>query len=398
MPPKKGKKGAEPEEKPILGRFGTSLKMGVVGLPNVGKSTFFNVLTKSEIAAENYPFCTIDANESRAPVPDERFNWLCEHWKPPSKIPAFLFVTDIAGLVKGAAEGQGLGNNFLSHIKAVDGIFHMVRAFDDPDVTHVEGEVDPIRDMTIIHEELRLKDAEFLTNEVGRQEKTVARSSDKQAKANFEILQKIHKFVVEDEKDARSGDWNGKEIEVLNELQLLTAKPMVYLVNLTQKDYLRQKNKWLPKIKEFVDSRMNPPDVIIPFSAQFELNLFDMPDDERAKYLDEVKVPTLLPKIIVQGFKTLNLQYFFTAGPDEVRAWTIRKGSKSPEAAGKIHSDMEKGFIMAEVMHYEDYKTAGSEAAVKAAGKYMQKGKDYIVQDGDIIVYKFNVTTQPKKK
>lgn len=394
MPPKK----EEEEEEPVLlGRFGTSLKMGIVGLPNVGKSTLFNVLTKSAVPAENYPFCTKDPNEARVAVPDARFDHLCDKFKPPSKVPAYLNVVDIAGLVKGAHEGQGLGNAFLSNIKACDGIFHCTRAFDDDEIIHVEGEVNPVRDLQIIDDELRLKDIEYMSALVTSTEKTVARAGTKEQKAELEVLKKILQFLV-DGHVIRRGQWSTDEIEVLNKQLLLTAKPVIYLVNMSDKDYARKKNKWLMKIKEWVDAHEARP-VIIPFSAAFESKLVELPDDAARKaFSDEMGVTTVLPKIVTTGFSALQLQYFFTAGEDEVRAWTIQRGTKAPQAAGKIHTDFEKGFIMAEVMAFEDFKEGGSEAAVKAAGKYRQQGKGYVVQDGDIIFFKFNAGAGLKKK
>ncbi|XP_057304293.1 obg-like ATPase 1 isoform X1 [Hydractinia symbiolongicarpus] len=378
MPPKK-----KQEEKTIslLGRFGTSLKVGIVGLPNVGKSTFFNVLTKSQASAENFPFCTIDPNENKVPVPDERYDFLCDFHKPASKVPAFLNVVDIAGLVEGANEGQGLGNAFLSHIKACDAIFQMLRAFDDEDITHVDGSIDPVRDLKTILKELRLKNDN---------EKKCIRGGDKKQAEEFKIVTKILKILEEDEKHLRFiNDWNSVEIEVLNRHLPITAKPMVYLVNLSEKDFIRKKNKWLAKIKQWIDEN-DPGAQLIPFSGAFELKAFEMEPEEFQKYCEEVKAQSVLPKIIKSGFNLLQLQYFFTAGKDEVKAWTIQKGTKAPQAAGKIHTDFEKGFIMAEVMKYDDFKEIGSEQAAKAAGKYRQEGKQYVVNDGDIIFFKFN--------
>ncbi|KAK7602483.1 hypothetical protein V9T40_008072 [Parthenolecanium corni] len=386
MPPKKAE---EPEKKPLIGRVGTNLKVGIVGVPNVGKSTFFNVLTKSQAAAENFPFCTIDPNENKVPVPDARFDYLVEYYKPVSKVPAFLNIVDIAGLVKGASEGQGLGNAFLSHIKACDAIFNLCRAFEDEDVTHVEGEVDPVRDLDIIAEELRLKDEEMMMSNLEKLERTVLRGGDKKLKPEYDILCKIKTLLVDEKKHIRFGEWNANEIEVLNKYLFITSKPALYLVNLSEKDYIKKKNKWLIKIKEWVDSH-DPGAIIIPFSGLFESKLADMPDDERQAYLNEHKTTSALDKIIVQGYKALQLQYFFTAGPDEVKAWTILKGTKAPQAAGRIHTDFEKGFIMAEVMKFDDFKSEGSENAVKAAGKYRQQGRNYVVDDGDIIYFKFN--------
>uniref|UniRef100_A0A4W4HCC0 Obg-like ATPase 1 n=1 Tax=Electrophorus electricus TaxID=8005 RepID=A0A4W4HCC0_ELEEL len=363
MPPKKTGDGPKPP--PLIGRFGTSLKIGIVGLPNVGKSTFFNVLTKSQAAAENFPFCTIDPNESRVPIPDERYDFLCQYHKPASKVPAFLSVVDIAGLVKGAHAGQGLGNAFLSHISSVPP---------------------------------RMKDEEMIGPIIDKLEKTAVRGGDKKLKPEYDIMCKIKSWVIDEKKHVRYyHEWNDKEIEVLNKYLFLTSKPMIYLVNLSEKDYIRKKNKWLVKIKEWVDGH-DPGALVIPFSGGFESKYQDMSDEEKQKFCEENKTQSVLTKIIKSGYSALQLEYFFTSGPDEVRAWTIRKGTKAPQAAGKIHTDFEKGFIMAEVMKYVDFKEEGTEAAVKAAGKYRQQGRNYIVEDGDIIFFKFNTPNQPKKK
>ncbi|CAB3386940.1 Hypothetical predicted protein [Cloeon dipterum] len=385
MAPKK----QDEERKPLIGRVGTNLRVGIVGIPNVGKSTFFNVLTKSQAAAENFPFCTIDPNESRVPVPDPRFNFLCDYHKPLSKVSAFLNVVDIAGLVKGASEGQGLGNAFLSHIKACDAVFHLCRAFDDPDVTHIEGEVNPVNDLDTIAEELRLKDEEQLMTQLDKLERVVVRGGDKKLKPEYDVLCKIKQILVDEKRHIRFGDWNAVEIEVLNRYLFLTSKPALYLVNLSEKDYIRKKNKWLIKIKEWVDKN-DPGAMIIPFSGVFESKVSEMNEDERQAYIKEHNATSVLDKIIVQGYKCLQLIYFFTAGPDEVKAWTIQKGTKAPQAAGRIHTDFEKGFIMAEVMHFDDFQNEGTEANCKAAGKYRQQGRNYVVEDGDIIFFKFN--------
>jgi len=388
MPPKK--KTDELEKPPLIGRIGTNLKIGIVGLPNVGKSTFFNCLTKSQAQAENFPFCTIDPNESRVPVPDKRWDFLCETYQPASKVPAFLNVVDIAGLVKGAHEGQGLGNAFLSNISACDAIYHVVRAFSDEDIVHVEGDVDPSRDLEIIHNELRLKDVDYLNKQFEPLERSVTRGGgDKKKKEEYECLKKV-KDTLEDKKWVRMNHWDAKEIEILNQHLFLTSKPVIYLVNLSEKDYCRRKNKWLLKIKEWVDANDKGATVIL-MSGALELQLLELEDQAaRDQLLKEKETQSALEKIIVTGYKALGLSYFFTAGKDEVKAWTIQKGTKAPGAAGRIHTDFEKGFIMAEVMAYDDFFENKSEAECKAAGKYKQKGRDYVVVDGDIIFFKFN--------
>ncbi|KAI9199854.1 P-loop containing nucleoside triphosphate hydrolase protein [Polychytrium aggregatum] len=407
MPPKK----AQTTEKILLGRPGNNLKMGIVGLPNVGKSSFFNAITNSSVPAENFPFCTIDPEESRVAVPDTRFDWLVEQYKPKSVVPAWLTIIDIAGLVKGAHEGQGLGNAFLSNIQAVDGIFHLCRAFDDADVIHVDGEINPVRDLQTIHEELRLKDEHFMEKQVSSRERDVQRLGrganlqDKAKIEEFAVIKKIYEWLSVEKKDIRDGDWTNKEVEIINSFYLLTAKPVVYLCNLSEKDYARKKNKWLPKIKAWIDEN-HPGDVLIPYSGIVEYNLSTMEaQDEKDQYLKDlqtkyeapVPVTSAFNKIIVTGYSALNLIYYFTAGPDEVRAWTIRRNTKAPQAAGVIHTDFEKAFIMAEVMKYEDLKEHATEAAVRAAGKYNQKGREYVVQDGDILYFKAGQVNEKKK-
>ncbi|XP_013856850.1 obg-like ATPase 1 isoform X2 [Austrofundulus limnaeus] len=271
-------------------------------------------------------------------------------------------------------------------------------AFEDEDIIHVEGTVDPVRDMEIIHEELRMKDEEMIGPIIDKLEKTAIRGGDKKLKPEYDVMCKIKSWVVDEKKHVRYyHDWNDKEIEVLNKYLFLTSKPMIYLVNLSEKDYIRRKNKWLVKIKEWVDSH-DPGALVIPFSGNLESQIQDMSNEEQQKYCTEHKTQSALSKIIKAGYAVLQLEYFFTAGPDEVRAWTIRKGTKAPQAAGKIHTDFERGFIMAEVMKFQDFKEEGSESAVKAAGKYRQQGRNYTVEDGDIIFFKFNAPNAPKKK
>ncbi|KAI0293786.1 P-loop containing nucleoside triphosphate hydrolase protein [Russula brevipes] len=390
MPPKKA---PVQEKKVLLGRPSNNLKIGIVGLPNVGKSSFFNVLSQSDLGkAANFPYATIDPEEARIPVPDPRFDWLCGLYKPASRVPAHLTCIDIAGLTAGASTGAGLGNAFLSHVRAVDGIFQVVRAFDDAEVIHVEGDVDPLRDMEIIQNELRLKDIEWVQKQLDALKKTgrsLGSSSlaDKARKEEIATVEKVLKCLSEDQKDARKGDWTNKEIDVVNGLSLLTAKPVTYLVNLSEKDYIRKKNKWLPRIKTWIDAN-NPGDPLIPFSVALEERLAPLSAEDKAEEEKDIGANSALGKITQAGYTSLDLIRYFTCGPDEVRAWTIRKGTKAPQAAGVIHSDFENKFVCGEIMSYTDLHEHGSEAAVKAAGKLRQQGKPYEMVDGDIAYWK----------
>ncbi|KAF1984670.1 hypothetical protein K402DRAFT_358608 [Aulographum hederae CBS 113979] len=388
MPPKKEVK----QEKILLGRPGNNLKSGIVGLANVGKSTLFQAITKCSLGnPANFPYATIDPEESRVLVPDERFDWLCEQYKPKSQVPAHLTIYDIAGLTRGASTGAGLGNAFLSHIRAVDAIFQVVRCFDDAEIIHVEGDVDPVRDLDIISEELRIKDIEFVEKGHENLVKQTRRGGQslemKKLKEEQATVEKILEHLKAG-KDVRKGDWSPKEVEVINTLFLLTAKPVVYLVNLSEKDYIRQKNKHLPKIAAWIKEHAEG-DPIIPISICFEERLTRFESEEAAA--EECKtlgIKSALPKAITTMRKALNLGSFFTTGTDEVRQWTIRNGTKAPQAAGVIHGDFEKTFIQCIVYNYSALKEEGDEASVKAKGKVLTKGKDYVVQDGDIILIK----------
>ncbi|CAX44722.1 unnamed protein product [Candida dubliniensis CD36] len=380
-------------EKPILlGRPGNNLKSGIVGLANVGKSTFFQAITRSPLGnPANYPFATIDPEEARVIVPSPRFDKLCELYKPKSEVPAFLTVYDIAGLTKGAHAGEGLGNNFLANIRAVDSIFQMVRCFDDADIIHINDEVNPIADLDIIKDELRLKDIDFANTYLEGVEKIAKRGGQslevKQKKEEAEFVKKVIQ-MLEDGKRIANQTWTAKEVDVINQMLLLTAKPCIYLINLSEKDYIRKKNKYLLKIKEWVDTN-SPGDLIVPLSVSFEEKLASMEsDEEREAYCKEIGAQSALPKIIVAMRQKLDLISFFTGGPDEVREWTIRKWYTAPQAAGTIHTDLERTFILAQVIKYEDLIEYGDENSVRAAGKLMQKGKDYFVEDGDIIYIK----------
>ncbi|KAI0394706.1 P-loop containing nucleoside triphosphate hydrolase protein [Xylariaceae sp. FL0594] len=386
MAPKK----AAVEEKILLGRPGNNLKAGIVGLANVGKSTLFQAITKCSLGnPANFPFATIDPEESRVIVPDERYDWLCEKYKPKSRVPAHLTIYDIAGLTRGASTGAGLGNAFLSHIRAVDAIFQVVRCFDDAEVIHVESYVDPVRDLDIIADELRTKDIEFTEKAIENQKKKTRVGGQslevKKAKEEEAIMEKVLAWL-KDGKDVRKGNWTSKEVEVINTLMLLSAKPVVYLINLSERDYTRKKNKHLAKIAEWMKEHAAG-DPILPISVCFEERLVALGDEADAE-CKKLGIESALPKVVTTMRKALHLGSFFTTGTDEVRQWTIRLGTKAPQAAGVIHTDFEKTFIQAIVYNFSVLKELGDEAEVKAKGKIMTKGKDYVVEDGDILLIK----------
>ncbi|RFU32193.1 hypothetical protein B7463_g4156, partial [Scytalidium lignicola] len=388
MPPKKAVK----EEKILLGRPGNNLKSGIVGLANVGKSTLFQAITKCSLGnPANFPYATIEPEESRVIVPDERFDWLCEKYQPKSKVPAHLTIYDIAGLTRGASTGAGLGNAFLSHIRAVDAIFQVVRCFDDAEIIHVEGDVDPVRDLTIISDELRIKDIEFTEKALENLKKLTRRGGQtlemKKLREEEATVEKILEFLNSG-KEVRKGNWTPKEVEVINPLFLLTAKPVVYLINLSERDYIRRKNKHLGKVAEWIKENAAT-DPIIPISICLEDRLTRFETEQEAQEeLKKLGVESALPKAVTAMRKVLDLGSFFTTGPDEVRQWTIRNGTKAPQAAGVIHGDFEKTFIQALVYNYSVLREYGDEAEVKAKGKLLTKGRDYVMEDGDIVLFK----------
>ena len=323
-------------------------------------------------------------------VPSPRFDSLCDVYKPASKVPAHLTVYDIAGLTKGASKGEGLGNAFLSHIRSVDSIYQVVRCFDDAEIIHIEGDVDPVRDLDIINTELRLKDIEFAEKHLEAVEKITKRGGQslevKQKKEEAELVKRIIELLKSGQRVANQS-WSTKEVEVINSMFLLTAKPSIYLINLSERDYIRKKNKHLLKIKEWID-KYSPGDLIIPFSVCLEERLSHMSAEEAVEECEKIGVQSAFPKIITTMRQKLDLISFFTCGPDEVREWTIRNGTKAPQAAGVIHNDLMNTFILAQIMKYEDVMEYKDDNAIKAAGKLLQKGKDYVVEDGDIIYFR----------
>lgn len=381
MPPKK----VVVEEKVALGRPGNTLKMGIVGLPNVGKSSTFNLMTKLNVPAENFPFCTIEPHLAKVPIPDERYNALCEKFKPKSKVPASLEIVDIAGLVAGASSGEGMGNAFLSNINAVDGILHVVRAFDDDDVSHYENSIDPVRDLNTISTELIAKDLQAIEKKLFECEKLIKRSNDKTAGEQKVILLKVQEFL-EEGKWVKDQNWTIQEVDYLNDCLFLTSKPVIYLVNILGGEFEKKKNKHLLKIKEWTTKFC--PGQMIPYSVAYEQQMFDAEDKSKC----------MIDKIITSSYAALDLIHYFTGGEDEVKCWTIRRGIKAPKAAAVIHTDFEKGFIAAEVMKYDEFMEHGSESALKALGLFKSQGKEYIVQDGDILHFKFNVYKGADKK
>lgn len=364
-----------------------SLKAGIVGLPNVGKSTLFNAITKQNILAANYPFATIEPNQGIVTVPDERLDFLTKIVEPERTVPTTFEFIDIAGLVKGASVGEGLGNQFLANIREVDAICEVVRCFDDPNVIHVEGHVDPIRDIEIINVELMLADLEVVTNRLNRISKKGAMSKDKLILKEVDVLNKI-KTGLEQNIPVRNLNLDEEELIIIKPFNLLTSKPVIYIANVNEEN-ITVENEYVSLVKEYAKKEGSS---VISLCAKIESELNDLPDEEREEFLKELGLEESgLNKLIKETYKLLGLATYFTIGKQEVRAWTFKKGMKAPQCAGIIHSDFEKGFIRAEVFSYQDIKELGSEKAVREAGRLRLEGKDYVMQDGDICHFRFNV-------
>ncbi|KFA57452.1 redox-regulated ATPase YchF [Mageeibacillus indolicus] len=364
------------------------MQLGIVGLPNVGKSTLFNAITKAGAESANYPFCTIEPNVGVVPVPDQRLDFLAEMYKPEKYTPAVLELVDIAGLVAGASRGEGLGNKFLSHIRQVDAIIHVVRCFDDPNVIHVNGSADAKRDIETISLELILADLEYLDRRIDKVKKSM-KGGDKKPQAQLEVLLKI-KEALDAGKSARSVELSDEEKEEITDLELLSAKPILYVANVSEDDLAApEKNNQFLAVQQIARAEQA---ACIAISAKIEEELASLDDEERAMFLQDLGiVESGLDQIVKSGYSLLNLISYLTAGPKEVRAWTIIRGTKAPQAAGKIHSDFERGFIRAEVVAYDDLHALGSMAACKEKGLVRSEGKDYVMKDGDIVLFRFNV-------
>ncbi len=362
------------------------MKLGIVGLPNVGKSTLFNAITKAGAESANYPFCTIEPNVGTVAVPDERLDILAEIHKSKKVTPAVVDFVDIAGLVRGASRGEGLGNKFLSHIREVDAIVHVVRCFDNEDIIHVDNSVDPLRDIETINIELILADMELADKLIANAEKRM--KADKDVASEYELLKRI-KVCLESEKPVSSITFDDEEKKLIRGYCFLTEKPVIYVANISEDAVSAEDNDYVKSVKKYAQDNGS---IAMKISAQIEEEIAQLDDEEKSVFIEELGLDEAgLDKLIRASYQTLGLISYFTAGEKETRAWTITKGTKAPQAAGKIHSDFERGFIRAEVIHYDDFMKYKSMTAAKEKGLVRSEGKDYVMVDGDIVLFRFNV-------